>query len=93
MRTFLRRHRELLAYLALVIALLIGAYRLEVLARSTHEALCDLRADVERRTENTQRFLDDHPGPFPIAGITRSELERTLTAQRATLDALSDLNC
>lgn len=86
-------HRATIAYLVLVVVLLGGVYRVETLARSTHDALCTLRADIEQRADNADRFLREHPGPFPIPGVARAELIRSIEANRRTVASLDDLDC
>ena len=92
-RAFLAEHLGIIAYLILVCALLVNVYRVEAIADESRGALCDLRSDIEHRVENTQRFLDEHPGAFPIPSISRAELQRSLDGQLRTLSALSDLDC
>ena len=67
--------------------------RLKSVAVETHTALCTLHDDLEQRLESTLEYLDKHPGHEPIPGITRATLRTSVRNQRATLDALSNLNC
>ena len=67
--------------------------RLEAVAFETHSALCTLHDDLANRLESTLEYLDKHPGPEPIPGITRATLRTSVRNQRATLAALSNLNC
>lgn len=90
----IRGHRFLFAYLMLVIGLFAGMVRVELLARDggeAHEALCELRADLERRADSLVSFIEAHPQGIP--GISRTELERSLSNQRQTLQSLVDLSC
>jgi len=66
---------------------------LEKVAVETHTALCTLNNDLERRLEDTVRYLERHPGKEPIPGISRADLRRSIQNQRDTLDALSVLEC
>lgn len=77
------------AFLLLSIATGFGFLRLG----EAHEALCALRADLERREANTLRYLEEHPGPEPIPGISRAEILRGLENQRRTLRSLDSLSC
>lgn len=65
--------------------------KLDELTRSTNQALCTFRLDLERRTDLTAQFLEDHPEGIP--GVSRADLIRSLTNQQATLESLSDLKC
>lgn len=76
-----------LATLVLVVAVCVLAYY----AFRTHEALCTLRHDLEQRHEAGVAFLETHPNG--IQGISRSDLQRSLSAQESTLDSLSGLDC
>lgn len=90
----IRRHRYLIAYLFFVVVLLAGMVRLELVARDgaeAHEALCELRSDLERRADSLIAFIEAHPQGIP--GITRIVLERSLSNQRQTIASLSDLEC
>ena len=69
--------------------------RVETLARGTHSALCAFETDLRGRADSSQDYLDKHPGKYPIHGvqITRSEIKRQISSQRATLRSLSGLGC
>lgn len=66
-------------------------------ANQTHSALCKLRADLEKRVENAETFLADHPNlnefRFGPVVIKRSQLVLQAKNQRATLESLDNLNC
>lgn len=62
-------------------------------ASQNRAAFCKFRGDLEQRVDNTQTFLDEHPGPEPIPGIPRATLQRSLDGQRATVKSLSNLDC
>lgn len=92
---FCRAHLAVVAYGVLVVALLIGLYRVETIAGRTHEALCDFKADIERRELTTREFREDielgrRP---PIPGISVNDLARSESNLRQTLESLSDLRC
>jgi uncharacterized ion transporter superfamily protein YfcC len=54
-------------------------------------AFCALRHDVERRIEDSQAFLDEHPNGIP--GIPPEQIRDSLRAQRETVRALSIVVC
>lgn len=90
----IRRHRYLTAYLFFVVVLLVGMVRVELVARDgseAHEALCELRADLERRAESLVAFIEEHPQG--VLGISRTDLERSLSSQHQTIASLADLEC
>ena len=60
-------------------------------ADSNGDALCALRADLEKRVESSQQFLIDHPDG--IAGIPARTIREGIENQRRTIDALGDLSC
>lgn len=76
--------------IAAVIALAVYVF---LQLQHTNTSLCSFRGDLEQRVDQTQKFLDDHPGPEPFPGITRATLQTGLTNQRRTIESLSDLNC
>lgn len=58
-------------------------------------ALCALRADVEARVANAERYLADVKAGRrePIRGITVADIKRSLRDQRRTIDSLMILDC
>ena len=60
-------------------------------AVSNNNALCALRLDVQKRYENGIDFLIKHPEG--IEGVSNETIARGLESQKATLDALSNLEC
>lgn len=61
MRAYIRRHKYVVAYLFLVVALLAGVYRLETITRENRAAFCALRDDIGRRLEVSREYLEKHP--------------------------------
>jgi hypothetical protein len=60
-----------------------------------HDALCAFKVDLEGRAESTSLFIFEIENDIrpPISGISIADLRRTLSGQRATLNALSTLDC
>jgi hypothetical protein len=56
-----------------------------------HDAICDLRADLERRVETSREFLRENPQGIP--GISRRVILTGIANQEETIDALADLDC
>ena len=81
---FLRRHRQLFAFVGLALAV---AYVLYVQSGTTR-AVCAFRGDLESRVARTAAYLDTHPGPEPIPGVPRAVLRSQLDNQQQTLDSL-----
>lgn len=75
-----------LMVIALVVYVLIQQQR-------THDALCNFHDDLKQRVTATQTYLDEHPGPEPFPGVSRTSIEQSLANQRRTIESLSDLNC
>lgn len=89
------RRPHLVAYAVFSLVLLGGVYRVETIASSTRDALCDFKHDVERRRDLSAEFRDqirdgDRP---PIPGVSIADLDRSVENLQSTLDALSDLDC
>ncbi len=78
---------QLVATLALLVAVVV----LTFYAFRTHDALCTLKGDLQRRHDAGVQYLVDHPEG--IAGISAADLQRSLTAQQSTLDSLHSLSC
>lgn len=74
---------------------LVGAFvvRAQVAAENgkANIALCALRADLERRVEASEDFLDAHPEGF--AGITAAQIRMGVQNSKRTIEALSILDC
>lgn len=93
-----KENRRYLATVAVVLAIIAGVWwnqdrGLKAVADETHGALCALKNDIERRHRSAMRYLADHPGPEPIPGITREQIQDSIKNQKATLNALRDLSC
>lgn len=56
-----------------------------------HDAICTLRADLDRRVAASDRFLKEHPKGIP--GVPLRSILESLRNQRQTLAALSGLTC
>lgn len=65
--------------------------RVRAVAVETHEALCAFKSDLQRRYTAGSEFLENNPDGIP--GISAADIQRSLQNQRATLDALSALDC
>jgi hypothetical protein len=87
----MRRWLNVVAYLALSLALLAGVYRVETTTRATHSALCAFKVDLERRVQAGEEFLAENPEGVP--GISRESIQRSLDSQKSTLLALASLDC
>lgn len=93
MRSYVRGHLAALGYLVLVLALLGGVARVELLARDgaeAHDALCAMRADLERRAYDLAAFIE---AGRRIPGVTQADLVRSLQGQRRTIESLEILDC
>lgn len=61
------------------------------IAFSTNHALCVLRADLEQRVADSERFLEQHPDGIP--GIPAEQIQQSIDNQQRTIEALADLRC
>lgn len=60
-------------------------------AEQTIGALCTFRADLARRAEDAEDFLQDNPDGIP--GLSAEAIQTSIDNQRRTLDSLSGLPC
>lgn len=72
--------------------------KLKALALSTHNSLCSLRGDLQRRHDTSVVYLEAHPRGVvsPVTNaiiITSAEIQQAIASQNITLKALSGLNC
>lgn len=65
--------------------------QVEALARDTNAALCTFKSSLQQRYDDGVVFLENNPDGIP--GISGADIERSLANQKATLDALSELDC
>lgn len=65
--------------------------RVSHLVTSTTQALCSLRADVQKRVASTNAFLATHPHGF--AGVSGPTLRSSANNSERTVIALSSLVC
>lgn len=56
-----------------------------------HDAVCVLRADLEKRANATDAYLLQHPAGIP--GIPIATLKASVASQRQTVAALAVANC
>jgi uncharacterized protein HemX len=64
------------------------------LKRETHRtttALCALRGDLERRVEDSRRFLEENPHGIP--GVTAASVRLSIQNQEKTIGTLSIVEC
>jgi hypothetical protein len=80
-----------IATVLLYVVLGVGMYFTFSSSRTTHDALCTLRGDLQNRVAQSQRFLIEHPKGF--AGIPSATIAQGLVNQQHTIDALSSLSC
>lgn len=93
-----RERRRSLAMLATMAALMVGVWfnnerGLSAIARQTHDGLCALRDDVERRRDVSIRYLQKYPDGVvsPVTNaviITAAQIQQGIDNQTATLTAL-----
>lgn len=69
-----------------------GAIRTNRISQQAdNQALCSLRADVQKRVDSGRAFLTKHP--YGIPGISAPTLQTTVNNSQRTVDALSALVC
>jgi len=59
--------------------------------QESHDALCVLRDDLERRVANSRAFLEEHPDGIP--GIPAKTIRDGIRNQERTIEALDDISC
>lgn len=88
----LNQLRAVTVVLALAV-LVVGAYTAYT-SDQNHDALCDLRADLDRRVQSSEEFLE-HPEQFPAFNDpeTLALIRQQVQGQKSTIAALGSLNC
>lgn len=78
----------------IVVVASFGYYRSDAqigaVADETHTALCAFKHDLEERRSRLWEFRESGR---EIPGITSGDINRSLSQQKQTLDALSALSC
>lgn len=64
---------------------------IENLAEDTAGALCSVRADLQRRVDNSKQFLLEHPEGIP--SIPPAVILKSIADTESTVEALSELEC
>ena len=88
--------RRTLRFLVIVTGLLgtvlVGVATFTYLnSQEVNDAICNLRADLERRVITSQEFLEKHPRG--VGGISREDILVGIENQQRTITALASLNC
>jgi hypothetical protein len=82
-----------IATVVLFIALgAVGAYSYFV-ADQNRRAICNLKGDLEHRAQSSEDFVTKHPDAVKELGFTKAQVQKEITNQRRTLDALSAVTC
>lgn len=69
------------------------AATIKQVAVETHSALCTFRGDLARRYNDGLAYEKEHPNGVPALGLSSADLQRSLAAQKSTLDSLTVLDC
>jgi hypothetical protein len=84
-------YATILIYAVVIAAGFIGWYINHQQASKTERALCSLKAELQRRVDNTQAFLVKYP--HGLDGLSKADLTKSIQDTQRTIDALSILNC
>lgn len=79
------------ATVVLYLGLFVLAYWGYTISRTNTRALCAVRADSERRVNDSVVFLKENPNGIP--GISVEQLKRSTDNATRTMKALSNLDC
>ena len=79
-----------IAMIVSIVALSLSLFA-NVVAVNNNTAVCKYRADLQARYDAGREFVKKHPNGIP--GISRSDLDRSLKVQAATLKSLENLRC
>lgn len=60
---------------------------------ATHRKDCAQKKNTGEAIKQTERFLENHPGPNPLGAATREELIAGLERQRAFLKTFAEVKC
>jgi cytochrome c-type biogenesis protein CcmH/NrfG len=67
------------------------AKALEKVATETHDSLCALKSDLQKRYVAGTKFLKENPKGIP--GISAAQIKQSLSNQESTLLSLEPLDC
>jgi len=74
-----------------MLGVVAGIWKVYDTADNAHKAICALRADRIHGIEEGKEFLKKHPQGIP--GITRADIERSITQQQETVRAFRFADC
>jgi hypothetical protein len=66
-------------------------HALALQGEQAHDAICALKADLDRRIQASLDFLVTHPNG--IQGITAATIRQGIANQQLTIDALQEVKC
>jgi hypothetical protein len=66
-------------------------HALALQGEQAHDAICALKADLDRRIQASLDFLVTHPNG--IQGITAATIRQGIANQQLTIDALQEVTC
>lgn len=79
------------ATVVLYVGLILAGIYIYTESRNNHDALCNLRSDLQRRVVGLQDLLAKHPQG--ALGISRADIELSIRNTQRTVNALQPLNC
>lgn len=91
----IRRSFRFLVAATVAVYLALGGVAFYTYSTSTanQKAVCNLRADLERRVEQSEDFVRDKPEVIKELGFTKVQVQKEIENQRRTLRALSVVSC
>jgi hypothetical protein len=96
--TGILRWQYVLGYLVLVVAFVYVVYQqerqqnqIQDIVHSNQAVICAQKANAEEQLAETRGFLAHHPHGIP--GISRADLQTTITRQEEFVAAFADAKC
>lgn len=91
----IRRSFRFLVATTVALAIVLGGVGFYSYTSTTavREGVCNLRSDLEARVENSERIVRDTPEAIEKFGFTVSQVQKEISNQRQTLDALKHISC
>lgn len=94
-RLVTRRHVNILLVVLgaaiVLVGTIFGVLKVYELSSGAHHAICALRAERVRGIQDGKRFLREHPHGIP--GISASDIQQSIDAQKQTVRAFRFADC
>jgi hypothetical protein len=78
---------------AMLTVIVVVGFHFQGQGQQAHDALCVLRGSLQEQVDRSRDYLQKHPEGAPALHLSEAEIQRTISRQQETIDALDGLHC